>query len=699
MTHEAIVIPQEEASILFPGDEELSEKEAIIFAHEALAANENSLTKNDKPVYIEFSEPLKGRKKTQASEEDSLLEEESEWDDSQDNITIIDLEKEKSSEEPLSHQKQEKIAISAMKEVQAIQRKSWDDSEDDITVVDLEKKWEENSFEKKQYLAQEQAISNIVASEQKQEKEKKDTPIASLLQEALAAREEIVAQQSNMIQEESEQPISIEESYDIESSDHPGQNPPGLSEEEMIIAKDMDWFRSEERFALKISRRLQIISSEEVSNLLDISLDYLENSGLRMDYTRACHSLAQYGCKWDSTSNMVKFSRLSLINALDEFHKQDKHYPSCRLAGTCRQRLLDWEKKLTREGCIEDAKKIIQLFNFLPSIDYSSCGIYPFDVPKDAVDLVNTALLCKYSQKPFIQEIYSLDSGKLILEMLRLLKDTTQENIKNMVCIMRCSPSLQYRKVPLQLGELWNQEEYPIWITSSTIMPDGNFYPTLCSVVCEWLAGMVYLASLGRKSSVVLHWEPCLMQEEHSVFCSPEQIRIALVLQQVASSLGCPCFTSLSPNLSWWDFQTGWEKNCASIYNWLNQMPFAGYAGILGEDFSPEQLVLDNFVTSIMKKWEEKTQEKQEFQDELSLSSLCEMARNSVLPKDRPSDTEELSLLLGEKFYKEKEDILGTIHRSVRQIFDQQNYSCLIPQDKAKEVERLVQIRYEQLGV
>ncbi|NUM35321.1 MAG: trimethylamine methyltransferase family protein, partial [Candidatus Brocadiae bacterium] len=438
-----------------------------------------------------------------------------------------------------------------------------------------------------------------------------------------------------------------------------------------------------------------IMDNNTIKSIMEKSFYHLENVGYRMDYTRACHALSQYGCTWDNTSNMVKFPQESIYRAIEHFQSKEKtKTPSVLLAGSCRQRLLEWEKKLTREGGIEDAKKIIQLFNFLPSVDFSSCGIYPLDVPKDAVDLVNTALLCKYSAKPFIQEIYSLDSAKLILEMLRILQGSKQEKINKMVCIMRSS-SMQYKKIPLQLAELWHQEEYPIWITSSFITQNAQYYPTLCQVLCEWLAGIVYIASLGGNSPCLLHWDSCNVYNENSLFFSPEQAKIALGLQQISQTLGFPCFANLGPNLSWWDFQTGWEKGCAGVFSYIQQSSWASYAGILGEDFSPEQLVLDNFIANIIKKWQEKMQNSMET---MPVEKLCEMARQRVFP-GKKHEALELSGLLGDSFYKEKEDILGTIHRHIKQIFEEQNHPCLLSYDIEKEIERLVQIRYEQLGV
>ncbi|NUM37149.1 MAG: hypothetical protein HUU50_21610, partial [Candidatus Brocadiae bacterium] len=155
-SHEAIVIPQEETSMIFSGEEELSENEAIIFAHEAIEANESisSLKKEEKAVYIEFSEPLKNNAKTPKNilEEKISLEEESDWDDSQENITIIDLEKEKAIEDapPIKkEEKDEKITIVDLEKEKNKKnhRKSWEDSEDDITVVDLEKKWQDDNLE------------------------------------------------------------------------------------------------------------------------------------------------------------------------------------------------------------------------------------------------------------------------------------------------------------------------------------------------------------------------------------------------------------------------------------------------------------------------------------------------------------------------------------------------------------------------
>ena len=54
-----------------------------------------------------------------------------------------------------------------------------------------------------------------------------------------------------------------------------------------------------------------------------------------------------------------------------------------------------------------------------------------FDIPKQATDIFNVAMLCKYSCKKFTQRIYTLESAQLILEIFQILGasllDRTQE--------------------------------------------------------------------------------------------------------------------------------------------------------------------------------------------------------------------------------------------------------------------------------
>lgn len=437
---------------------------------------------------------------------------------------------------------------------------------------------------------------------------------------------------------------------------------------------------------------LQILSQEEIYRILQDAFTVLKKVGCRIEDAEARNALAAQGCAINAGDNIVQFPEQVLVDALK---KVGTHTKECNAAvlmvGGIRPRLLDYARRISREGASEDVKNIIKLFNALPYITVASAGIIPFDVPREAADVINTSLLCKFSRKLFIQDVYSAASGKIIAEMLQVCGSKDEKLA--MLWKLEASSPLQYLEKPLAIARIACDAHIPIAIVSSPKL--GESAPpepaeALTLMTAEWLSGLAYLASLSYNGGVILASFPTILYEEHEALVSPDLTRLSMAMQQVGSFLGYPCATGTGyANVSWWDMQTGWEKAVTSALGWASASFTSGYAGLIGTTFSPEQLVLDNYVAMSLCRLSAGIPSAPGLSPE-KRQELCRKDAASTWgggSKDTPVSAD----------YKAAGDNVKA-HEFVLQIFATKNPEPQLTKEQIRELDKLVESRLTQLG-
>ncbi|HRU51339.1 MAG TPA: trimethylamine methyltransferase family protein [Planctomycetota bacterium] len=416
----------------------------------------------------------------------------------------------------------------------------------------------------------------------------------------------------------------------------------------------------------------------------------LERTGCRVQDEQACKVLAEYGCSVDKRNQVVKYSQNIIENALFSLRKE--YYPQeiPYMIGTCKARIWDYELKVSREGSQEDVKSAIDIFNRMPYVSVASAGILPFDIPKQATDIFNVAMLCKYSCKKFTQRIYTLESAQLILEIFQILGASLLDRTQEMQYVFSASAPLCYKKNSLQLGELWVQKHLPIFLVASTI--PGITHPQsmegiLSLTTAEWLAGLVYLSSLGYEETVFLQASLSMNLPDYTIRCSPFHLGIAQALREIADQLGFPSFIPGGSNVSWGDFQTGWEKSVSETWSWLQNNVYAGIAGALGEDFCFEQVLLDNWCAGMLETLQHKKMKK--IFKEINLNEI----KNFVYATT-PYSSPRLENLY--ELHKNYIPTMESAHKYYKQL--QHNPQSLLSQSQEQEIDKILQIRYKQLG-
>jgi trimethylamine:corrinoid methyltransferase-like protein len=422
----------------------------------------------------------------------------------------------------------------------------------------------------------------------------------------------------------------------------------------------------------------------------------LETNGCRIELAAARESLAAFGCVTDS-GNTVKFPEKVLLDALQKISgcPQEQSMPLVLMVGSLKPRLLEYRRKISREGSSEDAMNIIKLFNALPFITIASTGILPFDVPREAVDVVNTAMLCKYSRRLFTQDLYSVESAKTILDILNVVAGKEQSR-KPMIYKLQTASSLRYKESPLEIARLWRDVHLPIAVGSSPRLGGRlavGLSGELTLITAEWLSGIAYLASISHEAGILLFSFPTWRDAEQEIFTSPELTKLALGIAQIGERLGYPCCQASGyVNVSWWNLQNGWEKAITSGLTWANSGICNGYAGLLGEDFSPEQLVLDHYAAITLYYLH---QSERVALNMLPPEKLVEKATSLELSSWQETETNSFwDGVSGQKYFVGN---IAQAHEFVEQTFHEDIPDLQLSERQVQEVDNLVEARLQKL--
>jgi trimethylamine:corrinoid methyltransferase-like protein len=423
----------------------------------------------------------------------------------------------------------------------------------------------------------------------------------------------------------------------------------------------------------------------DIAQVIQHGFQTLQKIGCRIELPAAQTALAAYGCQAAASGVMLCPDQViwQALSTTGGYYKPQR--APVVVSGSCRTRLLDYVHRSSREGASEDVLRIIQLANGLSGITINAAGILPFDVPREATDVANTAFLCKYSKKPFWQDVYTVASGKVIL---RMLASAGSKEYMQMPYQLKASSPLRYQEESLAIAQLWSQARLPVVISSSPVVgkqSPASLADTLVQIASEWLAGIVYLGSLSHQSPVILHSVPSLYGEEE-IMAAPELALLAHSLQQIAGYLGYPCWSASGhANLSWWDVQTGWEKALTMVLPWLDGSVLTGYAGLVGDDFSPEQLVLDNYTALLLQKLDEACH----LSGPLSWQELTEIALHkqhlSPAARDGSEETDEIN---------NSEDA----HKLIDTIWNGEVPAQQLSAQQCQTIDRLLEDRLRELG-
>jgi len=463
-----------------------------------------------------------------------------------------------------------------------------------------------------------------------------------------------------------------------------------------------------------IFRKLKILSDEEMMKIVEGAFRILKNTGCRFDDEKCMDELEKQGCNVNRDLLVARFSEEIIFDALDNMASltplDDR--PKARVASATARKILDYKTKKMRPGLARDVRDVILLCNNLKNITMASAGVMASDVPEGAIEVYNTGILFKYSEKLFNQWITDPDSVEAVFEIAKIITGSEERlsELKILSCMLDSTSPLTYLKGRLKIAREYARLNLPVAICAAPqtgVTAPASLAGCLVLCVAEMLAGLVWLRALDTKSPVALghlaaRTDPV---KGRRLSATPEHTLMNLGAHQIIRYLGYTAgISGFSSDSCDFDLQMGWEKAVSGVLSWAAGCDMLGRAGMIADGFSIEQLALEDEVLDMLYRVGEGCVVDD---DALALEVVKKVGPGGNFLAERHTLSHARDFwtpkIFSRKNYSQwtaegKKTVADTAHEKVSEIISKKSLSLQIPEDKAKAIDEIVGKRIEKLG-
>jgi trimethylamine--corrinoid protein Co-methyltransferase len=177
--------------------------------------------------------------------------------------------------------------------------------------------------------------------------------------------------------------------------------------------------------------KLQLLSEEMVTKIVDEAFGLLMDPGVRVHNQEALTLLADAGAEVDPDSQIARIPeaivRQALESAPSEFWLYDLegqpavHYGGDDVQfdpGSAAITILDGETQRQRAPVTEDFVKFVKLVEMLPQLDAQSTALICMDVPEEIGDLYRLYIALHFIRKPIVTGAFRKDTWWTMKDML-----------------------------------------------------------------------------------------------------------------------------------------------------------------------------------------------------------------------------------------------------------------------------------------
>ena len=371
--------------------------------------------------------------------------------------------------------------------------------------------------------------------------------------------------------------------------------------------------------------KLELLSSQLISRILDEALQLLCNPGIRVRSAPALELLKGAGAEVDDNRGVAKISEKIVHRALETvpktFYLYDR-YGECRITyggnsvhfdpGSSGVNILDPDTLTHRPAVTRDLTRLVQVVEMLPQFDAQSTAVVCDDVPKEIGDLYRLYIVLLNSTKPIVTGSFTNKTFEAMVDMVVLFAGDRQELAARPQAIFDVCPN-----PPLTWGSFGADS---LIATARTGMPAeivsmplaGAAAPvTLLGAItqhaAECLSGITIHQLAKAGSPIVWGGAPAIfdMRKGTTPMGAVETAMIDAAYAQVGKSLDLPthCYLGAS-DAKVIDAQAGLESGVTAIIGALAGVNMISGAGML--DFlacqSPEKLVVDAEAVAMAKR-------------------------------------------------------------------------------------------------
>jgi len=369
----------------------------------------------------------------------------------------------------------------------------------------------------------------------------------------------------------------------------------------------------------------KIISSKEIGDIHDASLNILRKIGIKVNHSEVFDILGDAGAVADKKTKIVKFPENMVTESIQKAGKKHTLYGrnpySVAKFGYEDQLFLSsggqylWIDETTgkrRPGTLEDTKAAILVGDALKEIDIVGAFVLPAEIPSKVRDIHLYAELIKYTGKPCFAWINNGKSAKYIIEMFKVVvggevklrnKPMTEAFIEPISPLQLSKEGLEvlveFAKVGLPVGF------GPMAMTMATA--PATLAGTIAQENAEILAGIT-ISQLLSPGLPITYWGiPHIMDPAtgNISFGSPEQGLMAVAITQIAKWYGFPVGVNVGLTDSKLpDSQNGLERGMTLLLGILAGADIFGHMGIVGTDqgASLAELIINDEMISYLRR-------------------------------------------------------------------------------------------------
>lgn len=369
----------------------------------------------------------------------------------------------------------------------------------------------------------------------------------------------------------------------------------------------------------------KILSSKEIGDIHDASLNILGKIGIKVNHSEVFDILGDAGAVVDKKTRIVKFPEDMVMGGIQKAGKKHTLYGrnpySVAKFGYEDQLFLSsggqylWLDETTgkrRPGTLEDTKAAILVGDALKEINIVGAFILPAEIPSKVRDIYLYAELIKYTGKPCFTWINNGKSAKYIIEMFEVVAGgKTQLRSKPMLeaFIEPISP-LQLNREGLEILVEFARAGLPVGfgpMAMTMATAPATLAGTIAQENAEILAGIT-ISQLLSPGLPITYWGiPHIMDPAtgNISFGSPEQGLMAVAIIQIAKWYGFPVGVNVGlTDSKLTDSQNGLERGMTLLLGALAGADIFGHMGIVGADqgASLAELIINNEMISYLKR-------------------------------------------------------------------------------------------------
>lgn len=374
---------------------------------------------------------------------------------------------------------------------------------------------------------------------------------------------------------------------------------------------------------------LQVLSKQDIELIHEGALKVLERTGAKFLDERMRKILSENGCEVDESTFIVKFPRSLVEDCLGKCPKgftiAGRDRKNTTKVGTGMPSQFSNFGTAVKFGTYENGKYVTneatvdylgQAAKMVDALDNFTMAV----TPMSAVDLVGTGVskdtheqfeIIKNLTKHSMADWVAVDLHYGFDMEVALCGGDEEEALKNPIYTIGCPPasplifddrftnnvieSTKYHMPSMAMGMVLNGATGPISIAGSLVVAVAESLATIVCVQCCRPGNPTWFGSSGTIMD---------MKSGGPAVGSPERALISAAIANIADYYGLPSFIAgPETDSKIIDVQSGHEKTITGILSVLANASMHFGPGMLenGLTFSPEQLLIDNDIISMMK--------------------------------------------------------------------------------------------------